>query len=244
MDVEIAQISESKRAVHCISFMNSSNLNQKIMKNTSSLFLTFISYLTALGAILLLVFATLPLHAQSLAVVVPESETMTNNAPASNTIAVAGAQAQKPSNESAPVRIDDTGIHVNDGGKASLPAVLAMLVPFAPFVMIVAVVAIALYFKHRRNKMAHETLRAMIEKGVPVTPELIASLKSRGIKNGETRSRGAGRLLVGLILVGVGIGVVAMTGKAGLIPLFIGVAFLVVWFVERKDTNNGQPSRQ
>jgi Domain of unknown function (DUF6249) len=233
--------------------MNSSNLNQKIMKNTSSLFLTFVSYLTALGAILFLVFATLPLCAQT----ATSAEIGTNNAPASNVIAAAESKAQKPSNESSPIRIDETGVHVGGQnpehnrkpafGEDSLGA-LALLIPIiatsAPFIMVISIIAIVFYFRHRRNKMAHETLRAMIEKGMPVTPELIASLKSRGIKNGETRSRGAGRLLVGLILVGVGIGVVAMMGKAGLIPLFIGVAFLIVWLVERKDINNGQPPKQ
>jgi len=224
------------------------------MKNTSSLFLTFISYLTALGAILLLVFATLPLRAQT----TTTAETGTNNTLASNVVAVAGTQAQKSSNESSPVRIDDTSIHVGDQnpahnhkpafGEDSLGA-LALLIPIiatsAPFVMIVSIIAIVFYFRHRRNKMAHETLRAMIEKGMPVTPELIAQLRNKPSKSSDQPGQSRhGRLLVGLILLGTGIGVIVIAGKPGWIPLLIGVAFLVVWFVERKDINNGQPPKQ
>jgi hypothetical protein len=31
--------------------------------------------------------------------------------------------------------------------------------------------------------------------------------------------------------------------KAGLLLLFMGAAFLIVWFVERKDKNNDQPPK-
>ena len=253
--------------------MNSPNSNQKIMKNTSSLFLTFISYLTALGAILFLVFATLPLRAQTATsaeigtsnavVAVPESQTATSSAPASNVVAVTGTKAQKPSKESSPVRIDNTGIHVSGESpididipnisKSNLPAVLALLVPFAPFVMVIAIVAIVFYFKHRRNKMAHETLLAMIEKGVPVTPELIAQLRNKpsGSSNRPGQQLGRSRhrhLLPGLVLTGVGTALLISNpgfhNSGGWIVLFIGVAFLIVWFVERRDKNNDQPPKQ
>jgi hypothetical protein len=47
------------------------------------------------------------------------------------------------------------------------------------FGMVVAIIALAGYFAHRRNKMAHETMRAMIDKGVPITPELVAEMRSK-----------------------------------------------------------------
>jgi hypothetical protein len=37
----------------------------------------------------------------------------------------------------------------------------------------IGIVAIVLTFRHRRQKLAHETMRLMIEKGLPVPPELI-----------------------------------------------------------------------
>jgi hypothetical protein len=33
-------------------------------------------------------------------------------------------------------------------------------------------------------------------------------------------------------------------GGGELIVLFIGLAFLIVWFVERRDRNNDQPTKQ
>jgi hypothetical protein len=155
--------------------------------------------------------------------------------------------------ESSPVRMDNAGVHTGgqnqgENNSAALGGLaigaLTMLIPFAPFVMIVLVVAIVFYFRYRHNKMAHETLRAMIEKGVPVTPELIANLKNKGTRltvEGQIPNRGTGRLLVGLILVGAGIGTVIIAGKPGFIPLFVGAAFLIVWLVERGNTNNPPP---
>jgi Flp pilus assembly protein TadB len=139
--------------------------------------------------------------------------------------------------------------------KSGLPAVLALLIPIfatlAPFVMIIAIVAIIFYFKHRRNKMVHETLQALIEKGVPVTPELIAQLRNKpsrspnqlGQQSVQSRHR---RLLPGLVLIGVGTAFLISHGyhSNGWIVLFIGVAFLIVWFVERRDRNNDQPPKQ
>jgi Flp pilus assembly protein TadB len=190
------------------------------------------------------------------------AQTMTNNAPASNAVVAAKTEAQKPSEESSPVRIDNTGIHIRGENpvdinipKSNLPAVLALLIPIfatlAPFVMIIAIVAIVFYFKHRRNKMIHEILRAMIEKGVPVTPELIAQLRNKPSKSfnqlvqqpSQSRNRG---LLPGLVLTGIGTALLishGFHGSIGWIILLIGVAFLIVWFVEGRDKNNGQPSK-
>jgi hypothetical protein len=170
----------------------------------------------------------------------------------------AGSGAGSSSAASNPsVRVDETGVHIggpnpvdinspawlrhNSAGGAHLTEVFAIL---APFTMVVAIVGLAGYFAHRRNKMAHETLRAMIDKGLPITPELVAELKSkRSSGTGLSLSRG-GRLLPGLILTAVGTALL-ISGhgddrRGGLIVLFIGVAFLVVWAVEQKNLNNTQ----
>ena len=99
--------------------------------------------------------------------------------------------------------------------------------------MPVVIVGLALYFRYRRERLAHETMRVMVEKGVPITPELIQQL-------GKRRSR---RLLPGLVLIGIG-GAMLISNHSwstgfqgppggGLILLFIGLAFLIVWLVER-----------
>jgi hypothetical protein len=154
------------------------------------------------------------------------------------------------------VRVDDTGIHIGGpnpvdiSGPASLrhnnmvwSSIFAIVGSFG---MPVFIIAIVFYTKHRRNRMTHETLRMMIEKGTPITPELVATIRGdcyggpSGDRFGRRRS---GRLLPGLILTGVGTALLIADhahSKGGWIVLFIGVAFLVVWAVEGKNQDNTQ----
>jgi hypothetical protein len=112
------------------------------------------------------------------------------------------------------------------------------------FGMPVLIILIVFYTKHRRNKMAHETLRAMIDKGMPITPELVAEIRNKGPSAGGFYPQRGNRLFPGLVLVGIGAALL-LAGhddtKGGLIVLFIGLAFLVVWAVEHKNPNNTQP---
>jgi len=155
------------------------------------------------------------------------------------------------------VTIDETGVHVGGaepmdiqapggirgyGVGAHLTKIVGLLCTFG---MPVAIVAVALYFHHRRNKLAHETLRAMIDKGVPITPELVAELRGKNPSGPAAVRPRVRHLLPGLILVGVG-AALALTHEiqGGLITLFIGVAFLVVWAVEQKNRPDIQPPKQ
>ena len=97
----------------------------------------------------------------------------------------------------------------------------------------VGIVAIVLTFRHRRQKLAHETMRLMIEKGLPVPTELInPPLPVKPPKSDLRR---------GLIWLGVGVGLSILMLKTfedsglwalGLIPALIGVAYLLCWVVE------------
>ena len=161
-----------------------------------------------------------------------------------------------------PVRIDETGVHVGgpnpvdinmpeyagnwQHGSSFAAMVKAVVAICATFGMPVAIILVIGYFGHRRNKLAHETMRIMIEKGVPMTPELVAEIRSRNSGasgRGPTRSR----LLPGLVLAGVGtallIGGSRGEARGGWIVLFIGAAFLIVWLVEGKNQSDGQPPR-
>jgi hypothetical protein len=123
----------------------------------------------------------------------------------------------------------------------------------ASFGMPVLVVGLAFFFKYRKDRLAHETLRAMIEKGMPITPELIAQL---GRKQPETSAQPnqSRHLLPGLVMVGVGAallisnhagnGIPGLPGAGGWIILFVGVALLIVGFVEKNNKNDAQPPRQ
>ncbi len=206
-----------------------------------------------LGALLLVrTWAAVSVYAED----IPGSAVAATNPPTAEGSAN-GSSADHP-----PVRIDETGVHVGGAnpvdinvpgyggdGEHGFPwaaTVKAVVAIFASFGLPVALVAIVFYFNHRRNKMAHETLRAMIEKGVPITPELVAEIRSK--RSGcSTGNRTRSRLLPGLVLAGTGtallIGGTHGDSRAGWIVLFIGVAFLIVWLVEGKNPNNGQPPR-
>ena len=101
---------------------------------------------------------------------------------------------------------------------------------FVSFAIPVAIISICAYARYRRHKMANETLRGMIDKGLTITPELVDSLKSKHSRTGAgaTGNQSHKDLRNGLVLTGVGIGVVMLCGKPGWIVLFIGVAFLLI----------------
>ena len=94
------------------------------------------------------------------------------------------------------------------------------------------------FFKTKRNKQTQETVRLMVEKGSPVTPEIITALKSKD--RSGSRIDPYGHLAWGLILLAVGGGLLVMCIKAGWIVLLIGGAFLILWIVERLSSNSGQ----
>jgi hypothetical protein len=217
------------------------------MKNTSSLLLTLVSYLIMLATILFLMFAVIPpsLKAQTNAEMVATNAAVTNAIAALTTTNPPVAASNHVKNNPAAQNENSSGHHEDLGFGTTLVGIMPFVVGIMPFIFPVAIIAVIFFFKHRRNKLAHETLRIMIEKGAPVTPEVIAALRGKDgqDKNGSPTGGKTGLLLAGLILAGVGIGVIAVAGKPGLIVLFIGVAFLVVWLVERKNNNDAQPPK-
>jgi hypothetical protein len=94
----------------------------------------------------------------------------------------------------------------------------------------VGIVAVVLTFRHHRQKLAHETMRLMIEKGLPVPTELINPPPPAKAPKSDLRR--------GLIWLALGIGLVIPLKQptedsgiwaAGLVPAFIGVAYLLCW---------------
>jgi hypothetical protein len=116
-------------------------------------------------------------------------------------------------------------------------AITSVLVSFGFPVLIVAIV---LYYKLQRDRIVHDTIAKLAEKGLPIPPELLAR-PHRPTGNRDLRS--------GLILIGLGIGLVifftevAPAARAiGLIPGLIGVAFLISWAIERKLRRERDPN--
>jgi hypothetical protein len=198
-----------------------------------------------LAAVLLLTIVAVPLRAQN------DADTKTKDEPATVAKDETVTNDAKGARES--VRIDNTGIHV--GGEEPVDITLpnfgapsGFLGPLLPIISVlmvfgmpVAIVALFVALRHRRNRMMHETLRAMVEKGVPIPPELLAGggVARAGASNGA--GHGYRDLRWGLVLIALGVGVGFMAGKLGLIPFFIGVALLIVWLIgviadKRKNT--------
>lgn len=126
---------------------------------------------------------------------------------------------------------------------------LDFLVPVAFFAAVAAVFILPSYFRSRDRARMHETLRIAYEKGQPVPPELIEALQVGGAQPVESpQSRASRDLRVGIVWLAVGLGFIAIgaafyaglyyVGGAtetfasfaaiGAIPLFIGIAFLIL----------------
>jgi hypothetical protein len=114
------------------------------------------------------------------------------------------------------------------------PAV-EIVVPVASFLFVIAVVAVPLYFGFRKERQRQETLRAIIDKGGAIPPELLTPAQGREDESRRDRRRG-----IILIAAALGIaGFLAVTGASkgigiALIPMFIGVGYLVVWKLDQR----------
>ena len=124
-------------------------------------------------------------------------------------------------------------------GTERLPDMIEMIVvPVGMFSMIAVCVWLGVSGRQKRSRMLHDTLRLMIEKGQPIPPELLQPT--------DPQRRPRSDLRTGLVLVSIGIGVGVMLllihhdeWPGALIPLLMGVAFLITWKIEANK--NGQP---
>ena len=108
----------------------------------------------------------------------------------------------------------------------ALIAIVGLLVGFG---LPVALVAIILYYKHRRQRMVHETIARLAERGLPVPPELI-----------DPPRRGHSGLRGGMVLVALGIALSIFMDEMrgswsiGLIPGLMGLALILAWWIETR----------
>jgi hypothetical protein len=126
---------------------------------------------------------------------------------------------------------------------------------FAVFGTITAIIVGPTYFKSRERQEMQATVRAAIDKGQPLPPEVIEALGKEATKNIPSRTRDIRR---GIIWLAVGIGMAAFSlindlrgfgddwndgpnfdgGLMGMaaIPVTIGLAFIVLsFFNKNKD---------
>jgi hypothetical protein len=150
------------------------------------------------------------------------------------------------------VRIGPSGVHIggSDPVDIDMPEfshgvgsmmfwsgfVLPVVAVFVVFGFFAFVIGYFLYLRHRRHRILHETIRTMLEKGVPIPPELLTTSDPTPLRRTRSDLRNA------LIMLGIGVGMLmvlrGMVGRLGVIPILIGVAFLITWYIERKNTNN------
>lgn len=127
---------------------------------------------------------------------------------------------------------------------------LGILVPLAPFIMVVCIVVIPMWLKSRDRREMQATVRAAIERGQPLPPELIEAM-SKEVKPAK-ESSALRDMRVGVILIAVGAGIAVLGVMLGqiegealhpilgvsAIPALIGVAYVVLSFF---NPNKGLP---
>lgn len=107
------------------------------------------------------------------------------------------------------------------------PYTVGLVAIITPFAFALGIFGMIFYSKHRRQKTANETLRALIEKGMPLTPELIDSLKQLQSPDEDAFDKRYNDFKAGMVLVATGLGLCWMGVNAGLVILSVGLALLV-----------------
>jgi hypothetical protein len=117
-------------------------------------------------------------------------------------------------------------------------SLIPILVPVAFFAMIIGIVWLGISSRAKQRQLAHETIRLMIEKGQPVPPELFLDPKVVRPRSDLRR---------GVVLTAIGVGIVAYLLSdhdsdwgLGLIPLLIGVGYLIIWKMQNGPTGSNR----
>ena len=110
-------------------------------------------------------------------------------------------------------------------------ALLAVILVFGtPIIIVIAI----LVHKARRTQRIHETVVRLAEKGLPIPPDLFVDKPAEDMRSSLHKG-------VVLIAVGLGLTIFFLTlpernvpWGVGMIPLLIGVGYLIVWRLESK----------
>ena len=119
---------------------------------------------------------------------------------------------------------------------------MGILVPLSPFLMVAAIVIVPAWLKSRERREMQQTVRAAIEKGQALPPELIEAL-SKDVQPKKASSAHRD-LRIGVILLAVSVGMGLLGAVLGMveeeamfwvagsatIPGMIGIAFIILSF--------------
>ena|SRR5438132_4012360 len=119
-------------------------------------------------------------------------------------------------------------------GMGGIVALLAVILVFGtPIIIVIAI----LIHKARRTRALHDTVVRLAEKGLPIPPDLFIDKPSEDMRSS---------LHKGVVLIAVGLGLVIFfltipdrhaPWGVGMIPLLIGVGYLIVWWLESRKEN-------
>jgi hypothetical protein len=155
-------------------------------------------------------------------------------------------------------RTETINIGGSHEGDWNMTAMTALMIPIigtiATFGTVVLIVFFVCYFKYRRRQESLATVREYLNKGLPVPPELLADSGSRVDAAASTASSapasgyGQSDIRRGFKWAFIGLGVTlalfvndrhSTDWGWGLIPLVIGVGYLLSgWMQERSATRN------
>lgn len=119
---------------------------------------------------------------------------------------------------------------------------LEILIPLAPFLMVAAIVIVPAWLRTRERREMQATVRAAIEKGQPLPPELVEALskdvRPRVVSSAHRDMRiGVVLLFIsgGVALTGLALGQInhyAMFGtlSGAAVPGMVGLAFIILSF--------------
>ena len=119
---------------------------------------------------------------------------------------------------------------------------LGILIPILLIIAIAVVLCVYFYLRDRTSQSVQETVRAAIEQGQQLTPEILERLGQTPRRARSERSANAD-LRRGVILITVGLGIaayIAWSGEflqasatlplaIGSLPVLIGIAYLGLW---------------
>ncbi len=115
----------------------------------------------------------------------------------------------------------------------NVPEIVTFVIPLAGIILGGAIAVSAMYFKHQRRRLWHETARIALEKGQPLpTSADLHPPRTERMADGDIPV--AHDIRGGMVLIAVGLGLWLMFGQfadrlrfVGAIPGFIGVALLL-----------------
>ena len=133
---------------------------------------------------------------------------------------------------------------------------LPLLIPI--LALLIPIVAIVAHYvaKSNRERERHETIRLMIKSGQPIPPELLGEADAgdsdwqRERRNQSNPNRS---LVPGVINLSVGLGLMGMFSvmrpaswlwAIGCVPACLGIGFIFLWLVERKQQTSATSSKE